>query len=59
MSHLLLKDDFLFTTITIAYQGMMLDVEDVLVDTGSATTILAVAGVRSRRELNNLDSIKL
>ena len=42
MSHLLLKDDLLFTTITIAYQGAVLDIEHVLVDTGSATTILAV-----------------
>lgn len=41
MSHLLLKDDLPFTTVTIAYQGAVLDIEHVLVDTGSATTILA------------------
>lgn len=39
---LLLKDNLLFTTITVVYQGSLLDIAYVLVDTGSATTILSV-----------------
>ncbi|MBM3235583.1 hypothetical protein FJZ31_04725 [Candidatus Poribacteria bacterium] len=36
-----LKYDLPFTTITIAYKGETLEIPDVLVDTGSASTILA------------------
>ena len=39
---LLLKDNLLFTTITVAYQGSLLNIQHVLVDIGSATTILSV-----------------
>lgn len=37
---LLLTDDLPFITITIAYQGNVTDIPDVLIDTGSASTIL-------------------
>ena len=36
-----LKDKLPFVNIAIAYQGAMLDISSVLIDTGSATTILA------------------
>jgi len=35
-----LKYDLPFTNVTIAYRGTMLEIPDVLVDTGSASTIL-------------------
>lgn len=38
---LLLKDNLPFTTVTLVYQGTRLDVQHVLVDTGSASTIFA------------------
>ena len=38
---LTLKDDLPFVQITIVHQGKELTISDVLVDTGSATTILA------------------
>lgn len=41
MPHLSLRDDLPFTTVTVAYRGAELNVQHVLVDTGSATTILA------------------
>jgi len=43
-----LRDDLPFVTTTIAYQNQVIDVENVLVDTGSATTLLSadiVAGI--------------
>jgi hypothetical protein len=36
-----LKNNLIFTTATVAYQGATIDISNVLVDTGSATTILA------------------
>lgn len=36
-----LKYDLPFTTVTIAYRGVTLEIPDVLVDTGSASTVLA------------------
>lgn len=42
---LVLKDNLPFTTVTVAYQGQAIDVKDVLVDTGSASTILAADSV--------------
>jgi len=36
-----LKDSLPFVNVTIAYKGIMTDVPNVLVDTGSASTILA------------------
>ncbi|MBI5565593.1 MAG: retropepsin-like domain-containing protein [Chloroflexi bacterium] len=39
--HLLLKDDLPFVSVTVAYQGRRLHISDILVDTGSASTILA------------------
>ena len=38
---LTLKDDLPFITITVAYQGAEIEVPHVLVDTGSASTILS------------------
>ena len=35
-----LKYDLPFTTVTIAYMGVTLEIPDVLVDTGSASTVL-------------------
>jgi hypothetical protein len=47
MSQLSLKDDLPFTTVTISYRGTQLDIQYILVDTGSATTILAADIVAS------------
>jgi predicted aspartyl protease len=38
---LTLRDNLPFITITVTYQGSTLDIPQVLVDTGSATTLLA------------------
>ncbi len=38
---LLLKDDLPFTRVKVAYRGAEIEISAVLVDTGSATTILA------------------
>lgn len=38
---LTLKDDLPFVQVTVSYRGAELKISDVLVDTGSATTILA------------------
>lgn len=42
---LLIKDDLPFVTVQTAYQGRTLAISDVLVDTGSASTILAADAV--------------
>ena len=42
MQQLSLKYDLPFTTVSIAHNGMTMGIPDVLVDTGSASTILAV-----------------
>ena len=36
-----LKDNLPMTTVTVVYQGLRLEVPDVLIDTGSASTIFA------------------
>ena len=38
---LTLKDDLPFTRLKVVYRGDVIEITDVLVDTGSATTILA------------------
>ena len=38
---LTLRDNLPFTTITVTYQGTTIDIPQVLVDTGSAATLLA------------------
>jgi hypothetical protein len=38
---LALKDDLPFTRVRLAYQGAEMEISDVLIDTGSATTIMA------------------
>ena len=42
---LTLKDDLPFTKITVAYQGTSIEIANVLVDTGSATTVLSTDAV--------------
>lgn len=42
---LILKDNLPFITIAVSYRGMSIDIPGVLVDTGSASTILAVDSV--------------
>lgn len=44
---LILKQNHIFTTVSVAYQGMTTDISNVLIDTGSATSILAVDAVAS------------
>lgn len=43
----ILKQNQIFTSVSVAYQGMKTDISDVLIDTGSATSILAVDAVAS------------
>jgi len=40
-----LKNKHIFTQVTVAYQGMATDIANVLIDTGSATSILAIDAV--------------
>ena len=42
---LVLKDDLPFVTVTVAFKGMTTDMTQVLVDTGSASTILLADAV--------------
>jgi predicted aspartyl protease len=44
---LALRDNLPFTTVAVAYNGLKIEVTDVLVDTGSATTVLAAEIVAS------------
>ena len=44
---LILKDNLLFTQLILAYQGKKLEIADILVDTGSGTTIIAADIVAS------------
>jgi predicted aspartyl protease len=45
MMQLALKYDLPFVTVTVVYRGATLDMPHVLVDTGSASTVLAAHGV--------------
>ncbi|MTW20430.1 hypothetical protein [Allochromatium palmeri] len=38
---LVLRDSLLFVPVTLIYRGVRLDIDDVLIDTGSATTLLS------------------
>lgn len=38
---LTLRDDLILTCVTVTYQGNSVDIPDVVVDTGSATTLLS------------------
>ena len=40
-----LKDNLPFTTVTLGYRGQELEIENILVDTGSASTIFAADGL--------------
>lgn len=51
---LILKNNLLFTTITIDYQGKSLTVNKILIDTGSTTTLLAADQVK---EINIVPSL--
>ncbi|MCI0578188.1 MAG: retroviral-like aspartic protease family protein [Chloroflexi bacterium] len=44
---LIVQDDLPFTTVKVAYARMEIEVPDVLIDTGSATTVLAADIVAS------------
>ncbi len=44
---LVLKDDLPFVSVIIAYQGMRLEAPNILIDTGSATTIFSADIVAS------------
>ncbi|QTA84723.1 retropepsin-like aspartic protease [Desulfonema magnum] len=46
---LFLKDDLPFTTVTAAYQGKATEISDILVDTGSATTVLSADALHAIR----------
>ena len=39
--HIPLKDNLPFTTVTISYKGNTIDIPNILIDTGSGTTILS------------------
>jgi predicted aspartyl protease len=45
MMQLTLKDDLPFTRLTVAYHGITLTIDNVLIDTGSASTVLAARAV--------------
>jgi hypothetical protein len=59
---LIFRDNLIFVDVTIAYQGTTLDITNILVDTGSATTILAADIVTSIQilpvESDNLYTIR-
>ena len=42
---LTLKDDLPFTRLTVAYRGSVITIDNVLIDTGSASTVLAARAV--------------
>ena len=42
---LTLRDDLVFASVVITYRGAAIEVPDVLLDTGSATTVLAARAV--------------
>jgi hypothetical protein len=44
---LVLRDSLLFVPVTLVYRGVRLEIDDVLVDTGSATTLLSIDAVAS------------
>jgi len=44
---LLLKDSLPFVTVTVAYKGAEVEIPDILIDTGSGTTILSIDIVSS------------
>lgn len=46
---LLLKDNLPFATLTVIHKGMTVEISDVLIDTGSGTTILAADLVQAIR----------
>jgi hypothetical protein len=57
---LLLRDDLPFVTVTVVYRGQRIEIPDILVDTGSAGTILAVDQVsRIGLEPGPTDVLKL
>jgi hypothetical protein len=54
---LTLRDDLILVSVTVAYRGQVIQVPDVVVDTGSATTMLStdiVAGVGVAPEMDDV-----
>ena len=54
---LTLRDDLAFTRLTITYRGRLIDVDHVLIDTGSASTILAAREVADLGIVPEMDDI--
>jgi len=46
---LVLRDSLLFVPLTLVYRGVTLQIDDILVDTGSATTLLSIDSVAPLR----------
>ena len=42
---LVLRESLLFVPVTLTYRGVILEINDILVDTGSATTLLSIHSV--------------
>ena len=42
---LVLRESLLFVPVTLVYRGVRLEIDDILVDTGSATTLLSIDAV--------------
>ncbi|MBK8639823.1 MAG: retropepsin-like domain-containing protein [Chromatiaceae bacterium] len=42
---LVLRESLLFSSLTLAYRGARLEIDDILVDTGSSTTLLSIDAV--------------
>ncbi|WP_295446465.1 hypothetical protein [uncultured Thiodictyon sp.] len=42
---LVLREALLFVPVTLVYRGVRLEIDDILVDTGSATTLLSIDSV--------------
>ncbi len=54
---LTLQDDLAFTRLTITYHGRTIDIDHVLIDTGSASTILAAREVAGLGIVPEMDDI--
>jgi predicted aspartyl protease len=57
MMRLTLQDDLVFTRLTIMYHRQAIEIDHVLIDTGSASTILAAREVASLGIVPEMDDI--
>jgi predicted aspartyl protease len=57
MMQLTLQDDLAFTRLTITYRGATIGIDHVLIDTGSASTILAAREVAALGIVPEMDDI--